>query len=116
RRRGETAGSEVLLQFGQLVAQVERGLIALRGILGEAVTNDSSELAGNVLRDVRRERWRVFQDRREEQSSRVALERPLSGRELVEDDAQREDVAAVIDRLALHLFGRHIAQRADDRP
>ena len=42
-----------------------------------------------------------------------AADRQLAGQQFVEHHAQRIDVGAVIDRLwSLHLFGRHVAQRA----
>ncbi len=37
-----------------------------------------------------------------------------AGGHLVEHHADREDIRAVIDRLALELLGRHVGQRADD--
>ena len=45
---------------------------------------------------------------------RVALERPLAGRHLVEQDAEREDVGAAVDRKPLRLLGRHVGDGADD--
>ena len=43
------------------------------------------------------------------------LERAPAGGHLVQQGAQREDVGAHVGGLALHLFGRHVLQRADDR-
>ena len=39
----------------------------------------------------------------------------MAGGHLVEDDAEREDVGPMIDLLALHLLGRHVGDRPDDR-
>ena len=44
----------------------------------------------------------------------LALERPLAGQHLVQDDAERPDVGASIDGLALRLLGRHVGGRAED--
>ena len=44
---------------------------------------------------------------------RVAFECAAAGEHLVEDAAERKDVAAMVDRLAAHLLGRHVAGRAD---
>ena len=44
-----------------------------------------------------------------------ASERSASGHEFVENRAEAEDVAAVIDRLAPQLFWRHVSDRADHR-
>ncbi len=39
-----------------------------------------------------------------------------AGRHLVEDDAEREDVRALIDRLPFRLLRRHVGDGADDPP
>ena len=49
---------------------------------------------GSRLIDVGHRGRRVAQDRREHRDGRVALERPLAGRHLVQHDAEREDVRA----------------------
>ena len=46
----------------------------------------------------------------------VALERRSPGRHLEEDDPQREQVRARIERFSERLFGRHVARRAERRP
>ena len=46
--------------------------------------------------------------RREERRSGITFERPLASRHLIQDDAEREDVGAVIRDLAFHLFRRHV--------
>ena len=46
----------------------------------------------------------------------MSLERPLPARHLVEQDAEREDVGAVVDRQPLRLLGRHVGDRPHDAP
>ena len=41
-------------------------------------------------------------------------ERRLAGGELVEHDAEREDVGARVERFAARLLGRHVRRRAED--
>src|SRR5215469_4615763 len=36
--------------------------------------------------------------------------------QLIEDDADREEVGTSVHRLAIHLLGRHVAERPDDLP
>ena len=46
----------------------------------------------------------------------VSLERLPAGQELVEDDAQRKEIAPSIDRRARDLLGRHVVGRAEKLP
>ena len=46
----------------------------------------------------------------------LRLERQLPRDELVQHDADRIDVAAVVDRLARRLLGRGVGRRAHERP
>ena len=73
--------------------------------------------------DDARDRWRhtrgqigniVFEDRGQRLGDRVALKGRGAREHLVHDDAKREDVGAMIDRLGPHLFRRHVAGGADD--
>ena len=45
----------------------------------------------------------------------VAGERHLAGEHLVEDDSERVEVGALVDRLAAGLLGRQVLRRPDDR-
>src|SRR5438552_4199917 len=44
----------------------------------------------------------------------IGPERMFAGEQLVQNDAEREDVAGWFDLLTPRLFGRHIAKRAGD--
>ena len=46
----------------------------------------------------------------------VALEGPAAGQHLVEHAAERPDVGALVDRLALGLLRRHVGRGAEDHP
>jgi hypothetical protein len=46
----------------------------------------------------------------------VSIKRPLAGNDLVEDTAERKQVAARVSILALQLLGRHVLQRAQNLP
>ena len=79
----------------------------------EALLQQSIECrwqAGTQLRDRGR---LVAHDGEQDRGQAVAVERAPPGRELVEHDAEREDVASLVDRLAIGLLGRHVARRAD---
>ena len=44
----------------------------------------------------------------------LAGERAAAGEHFIEDDAERPDVRALVDRSALGLFGRHVGGRSED--
>jgi hypothetical protein len=46
----------------------------------------------------------------------LALERLLPRQHLVEHDAEREDVGAVVDLVAEDALGRHVVRRAEQLP
>src|SRR5437660_2373185 len=52
-----------------------------------------------------------LQTRAERLDCRLAMKRPLPAEHLVKDHSEREDVGAMVDTLAAHLFGRHVANR-----
>jgi hypothetical protein len=62
------------------------------------------------------QRSRLFlEDRRREAGARLAGERSGAGDQLVEHDAEGEDVAARVGVMAFDLLGRHVRQRAQHR-
>ena len=56
----------------------------------------------------------VVEDLHRQVGRPLAFERLVTGGELVEHRAEREDVAAEVERLALHLLGRHVRDLALD--
>ena len=58
--------------------------------------------------------WLV-ENSRDRRRRRVALKRGTAGDHLVQQGAEREDVAASVERLAVDLFGRHVWQGAGNR-
>jgi hypothetical protein len=61
------------------------------------------------------ERWRrVDEDSADDGSYGRAVEWQLAADHLVQHDAKRELIAAVVEVIARELFGRHVMRRADD--
>ena len=56
------------------------------------------------------------QDGRQRRRDVVAREGPAAGQHLVEHAAERPDVGALVDRLALGLLRRHVGRGAEDHP
>ena len=101
-----------LLQLLELERQVARGLESILFVLLETPPHDG----GGHRRQAGVERERIrglrMHDGVHRLERRLALKRALAGEHLVQHRAEREDVGAVIDRLAAHLLGRHVAGRA----
>ena len=89
--------------------------VALAHVFLEHAAHD----AGDVGRHERIERRHVGRLDREDRAQHggvgVARERPLAAEQLVRHHARREDVGALVDRLARRLLGRHVGRRAQDR-
>ena len=118
RRRAEhhLARVHVALEVLEVAAQVGRGLVAVLGPLLERALDHARERLRDVVAQLAHRAWRVLQDRRQHRHVGVAAERPLAGRHLVEQDPEREDVGAVVERQALRLLRRHVGDRAHDAP
>jgi hypothetical protein len=91
--------------------QVGGGLEAVRGILLQAAPHDPVELGRNMPGQRRR---LLVEDCGSGFEVRRTLERTPAGEHLVEDAAAGEDVGALVGALSAHLFGRHVAHRAED--
>ena len=89
---------------------------ARRGLLGEH-RHDEAHEGGRHVGRTRRQVGRRLRDVREQHlgDARRGRERRLAGAELVDDEAERVEIAAPVDRLALALLGRHVRGRAEDR-
>ena len=112
-RDGRSAGT-VVTQPPQLHSQVSGALPAGFRILGEAARDQML----HRRRDPRlfdRERRRLPADDGGHHARRArAAERSRAGQHLVQDAAQRPDVAAVVGCVALEQLGRDVGKRAHD--
>ena len=116
-RHGRTAagrGAELLQPRGhaaQLAREVERGRVALLGVLGQQPLHDPAHGDGHPGRGRRR---LLGEDGHQRLHRGGPLEGAAAADHLVEDGAQRELVGAMVDGLAARLLGRHVARRAHD--
>ena len=106
RDRGPTAERRLERQ-----RQVVRRAEALLAILLETPPHDPADGRRHPARERRQLRRRLLQDRRHRRDRAVPVERVLPAQQLVQHDAQREDVRAMVDRQAAQLLGRHVADR-----
>ena len=115
-RRGQTDLRAALRDPLELELHVVRGLEAVLGILRETRRDQAVERRRRHRHDRRRGRRAVLQDRADQARLALAVERLLPRRHLVEDRAEREDVAPRVGLAALELLGRHVLERPEDRP
>ena len=97
---------------------VLHALVAIVGILGRALADHALQLRRRIGRRARRRRQRrhrIGQDGVQRVERALALERRTRRQHLVEHDAKREDVGAVVDAIAARLFRRHVGRGADDQ-
>ena len=116
RAAREGAARKRHLQPAQAVAQLGcRGIATIRRLL-EAAFDDRDELLRertSLRCDGRR---RVLENRRERRHGVAALERVPARSHLVEQDSEREEVGARVDRESLGLLGRHVGHGAEQMP
>jgi hypothetical protein len=106
--------TELRHRLQEVLAHLGRGRVALRGIASECAHADVLEDLRVALDLARRARDRVLGDRAHHLQLVGALEQAALRRQLVEHDAEREDVAASIERLAAALLGAHVGVLAFD--
>ena len=99
----------------QVRAKVGRGLIAQLGVLLQRPGDDTVHLRGQVRVHAARRRRAAIEDPLEDDRRRIARECRVSGRHLVEHDAEREQVGSRVERLSTRLLGRHVGDRPDRR-
>jgi hypothetical protein len=103
--RGQLPRFQIVLQILEVVPQILGALVAVFDVLHEAPPHDLRQVARQRVIEVGDGARCVAQDARDCRDRRVALDGPLAGGQLVEDDAEREDVRALVDRFALGLLG-----------
>lgn len=77
-------------------------------IFFETAADDSRQIAGQIGTNVRDRRRVIPQNRRDQFGGRIPLEGPPSRRHLVQYDAERENIGAMVKWAARCLFGRHV--------
>ncbi len=113
-RCGAVLGTDAPMQPGaEIVRDVGDRAVPLGRVLPQAELDHMLQLGRHVLGERRRG---VVNDRVQRVDERGALERLMTCQELVEDRAEGEDVAALVDRASGHLLGRHVRRRAEDLP
>ena len=96
----------------QVAEHLRRRLVAVGRVLGHQLHDQAVELGGDLgpaHRQADRDVLDVLQRHRER---RLALERGDAREHLIERHAQRIQVAAVVERLALRLLGAHVQRGA----
>ena len=100
------------LQLGvHLLGRLE----AVVRVLRERAEHDHVEVGRDVGPLQRRRPRRVGEMLHRDLDRRLAAERRLAGEHLVEDDADRVEVGALVDGGAARLLGREVLRRPDDR-
>jgi hypothetical protein len=106
-------GPSLSLQFDErLVGRLD----AVARFLLEAPIDEATHVSGKVSATFPNRLGVIFQNGRHERRRRITAKRPLARRQLVQHDAEREEVGAMIQRLVFDLFWRHVRHRADDDP
>lgn len=113
RRGGRRAPVDVVLHFLERRAHIGRTLITQSRIFFEAALDRAAERGGHTIGQWRR---RSVEDGARQFETGCARKRPGPRRHLVQENAERPDIAAFVGRLAAQDFGRHARQRPDDQP
>src|SRR5262249_9123468 len=86
------------------------------GSLSQATLDDRGERFGHVRAQLRDRTWVLLEDGGEDLTDAFAVERDLSGQQLVHDDAERPDVRPGVDALrASQLLRCDVRGRPEDR-
>jgi len=87
--------------------------VALVPLLGHHLARDAFELAAQAGLELGRGAGILPEDRVQDLHGVVASERRTPGKQLIEHDAEREHIAASVERLAPSLLGRHVGHGSD---
>lgn len=114
RRRGGRGG--FLEQVAEFSREVGGGGVAVADLFGHGAEADALEFARDALGELAGRPRFVLDHGLHEFGDVAGLERELAGDHAVKDDAERVDVGAAVDAMALslRLFGRHVVGRAGD--
>ena len=118
RAPGDGGGCQhglAVVEAGQVVAQLGRALVAVFGILGHGGHDDGLVLGRDRLVDGRGQRGVLTYVLVGDGYRAVTGKGGASGDHFVQHDAERVDVAAGIDGLALGLLGRKVSGRTHHR-
>jgi hypothetical protein len=86
------------MELPQVVEHVPRRLVPVAHVLPQAVRDNSRELARHVRTHICERRRRVAQDARCHRGGIAADERALADGQLVQHNAEREQIGAMIHR------------------
>ena len=111
---GETAPPADLEERAQVFRHVLGGVVPLRRPLRERLQADPFQLLGDRVVDLAGRTRLGGLDRLHDIQERISAEWSLSGQQLVEHDAQAEDIGTPIDPVAFApgLLGTHVGRRA----
>ena len=101
----------MLRQIAKLVADVACRLHSVTRVLFQAAPDDAGQIARQIGTNVGDGRCRIPQNRGDQLGGRISIEGPLSRRHLMEHDAQRKNVGAMVEGAARSLFRRHVGWR-----
>ena len=110
-QRGCRCAADLLLQRSRKFCGVRITLVA---IFLHAALNDRVQAGRNFRVDADRLPRLVADDLRHRLGGRLAAERKLLRRSLIQHDAERKKIGARIERFSEGLLGRHVVDGADD--
>ena len=96
------------LEGAQLLQDVACRLVAIARRLGQAAIHQQRQLAGNVGSGCIDRRRRIAQDRRAQLGQGFSAKRPPADCELVDQDAEREEIRAAVHGFTLQQLGCHV--------
>src|SRR5262249_3819851 len=107
------AGAGVAFQALEVGSHVASGLVAQTGIVFERLGDGAIEVGGERSMEARGGNGFALEDRGKNYAGGVAGESLAAGGHFVEDEAERKEISAGVERLAANLFGRHVGDGAE---